>query len=206
MIDIHEKYAGPDQMWWMPKAKTQDITKLERLLKSRPKEGAKYVWNGEKGADIFTVSLDPRARFDFYVDHIMNQNYLGLETPLAKALTTPGFTEASIRGAIELHEPVIFTMQRFIKREVEHLWNLIIEEAKYDPSKAHCRLNWGMREEPEIELDDIIRLAEISATSNIPYIRPDEVRKILVKLGFPLSEPEPEKQPGQAEETARSCI
>ncbi|MDH5267655.1 MAG: hypothetical protein OEW62_08280 [Candidatus Bathyarchaeota archaeon] len=44
--------------------------------------------------------------------------------------------------------------------------------------------------EPEIELDDIIRLAEISATSGIQYIRPDEVRKILVKLGFPLTEPE----------------
>jgi hypothetical protein len=198
MIDIHEKYAGPDQMWWIPKAKPEHITKLERLIKSRPKEGARYVWSGEKGGDIYTVSLDPRARFDYYVDHIMNQNYLGLETPLAKALTTPGFTEASIRGAIELHEPVIFTMQRFIKREVERLWNLVIEEAGYDPAKAHCRLNWGMREEPEIELDDIIRLAEISATSSIQYIRADEVRKILVKLGFPLTEPE--KQPETVEE------
>jgi hypothetical protein len=63
-----------------------------------------------------------------------------------------------------------------------------------------------MREEPEIELDDIIRLAEISATSGIQYIRADEVRKILVKLGFPLTEPEPEKQLGQTEETSRSRV
>ena len=58
--------------------------------------------------------------------------------------------------------------------------------------------------EPEIELDDIIRLAEISATSGIQYIRADEVRKILVKLGFPLTEPE--KQPRQTEETSRSRV
>ena len=178
MIDIHEKYAGPDQMWWMPKAKDADITKLQSLLKSRPKEGARFVWSGEKGGDIYTVSLDPRARFDYYVDHIMNQNYLGLETPLAKALTTPGFTEASIKGAIELHEPVIFTMQRFIKREVEILWNLLIEEAGYDPAKAHCRLNWGPPGQPDMEqlatlFPDLVRLTELGT------IKPPEMREIL---------------------------
>jgi hypothetical protein len=175
MIDIHEKYAGPDQMWWMPKAKDPDIKKLQSLLKSRPKEGARYVWSGEKGGDIYTVSLDPRARFDYYVDHIMNQNYLGLETPLAKALTTPGFTEASIKGAIELHEPVIFTMQRFIKREVEILWNLLIEEAGYDPAKAHCRLNWGPPGQPDMEqlatlFPDLVRLTEMG-TIKFPEMR-----------------------------------
>jgi len=178
MIDIHEKYAGPDQMWWMPKAKSDDVTKLQSLLKSRPKEGARFVWSGEKGGEIFTVSLDPRARFDFYVDHIMNQNYLGLETPLAKALTTPGFTEASIRGAIELHEPVIFTMQRFIKREVEKLWSFIITEAGYDPIKAHARLNWGPPGAPDMEqlatlMPHFVRLVELAV------ITPPQMREIL---------------------------
>jgi hypothetical protein len=46
-----------------------------------------------------------------------------------------------------------------------------------------------------------MRAFNISATSGIQYIRPDEVRKILVKLGFPLTEAEPKKQPGQTEET-----
>jgi len=122
--------------------------------------------------------LDPRARFDYYVDHIMNQNYLGLETPLAKALTTPGFTEASIKGAIELHEPVIFTMQRFIKREVEILWNLLIEEVGYDPAQAHCRLNWGPPGQPDMEqlatlFPDLVRLTEMSV------IKHPEMREIL---------------------------
>jgi len=47
-----------------------------------------------------------------------------------------------------------------------------------------------MPETPEIELADVVRLAEISATTGIEYVRPDEVRKILVKMGFELTEPD----------------
>ena len=41
-----------------------------------------------------------------------------------------------------------------------------------------------------IELADVVRLAEISATTGVQYMRPDEVRRILVKMGFELTEPE----------------
>ncbi len=43
---------------------------------------------------------------------------------------------------------------------------------------------------PEIELEDVVRLAEISATTGVQYVRPDEVRKILIKMGFELTEPD----------------
>jgi hypothetical protein len=45
-------------------------------------------------------------------------------------------------------------------------------------------------EMPEIELADVVKLAEISATTGVQYVRPDEIRKILVKMGFELTEPE----------------
>ena len=41
-----------------------------------------------------------------------------------------------------------------------------------------------------IELADVVRLAEISATTGVQYVRPDEIRKILVKMGFELTEPD----------------
>jgi len=41
-----------------------------------------------------------------------------------------------------------------------------------------------------IELADVVRLAEISATIGVQYVRPDEVRKILIKMGFELTEPD----------------
>jgi len=187
-IDIHRKYAGPDQLWLLAGAKEADASNLKALIKSRPKEGARFVLGGKgvEGADIKNATIDPRAGFSYIVDHVMNQNYLGLETPLAKALTTPGFTEASIKGAIELHEPVIFTMQRFMKREVEKLWNFIIAEAGYDTAKAHARLNWGMRQEPEIEFADLIETAKLGPS----YIRPEEFRKNAMKFGFELWEEE----------------
>jgi hypothetical protein len=52
------------------------------------------------------------------------------------------------------------------------------------------QLKLGMSEEPELELEDVVKLAEISATTRVQYVRPDEVRKILVKMGFELTEPE----------------
>jgi len=189
-IDIHRKYAGPDQLWLLPKAKEADATSLKALIKSRPKEGARFVFSGLDG-DIKSAPIDPRAGFSYIVDHIMNQNYLGLETPLAKALTTPGFTEASIRGAIELHEPVIFTMQRFMKREVEKLWHFVIAEAGYDPDEARARLNWGMRQEPEIEFADLVETAKLGPS----YIRPEEFRKNAMKFGFELWKEEESTEP-----------
>ena len=55
------------------------------------------------------------------------------------------------------------------------------------PKKAGCRLNWGT-EKPEVKLEDLIRLAEISADHEKAYVRPEEVRKNLVKAGFELWE------------------
>jgi hypothetical protein len=190
MLDIHEKYAGQDQLWWLKKAKPEDIKRLEALLRSRPKGGARFAFSGEQ-AEISTVSIDPRARFEYYVDHIMNQNYLGLETPLAKALTTPGFTEASIRGAIELHEPVIFTMQRFMKREIEQLWRLAIKEAEYDPKAAKARLNWGPPGAPDMEqlaalLPEVVKLRQLGDITG-PQMR--EILRTVFNLKM-IEEPE----------------
>jgi len=100
-----------------------------------------------------------------------------LRGPLAKALTTPGFTEASIRGAIELHEPVVFMTQRFIKREVEKLWRFVVE-AGYDPIEAHVRLNGGPPGAPDMEqlatlMPHFVRMTELGV------IKPPQLREIL---------------------------
>jgi hypothetical protein len=160
------------------------------LIKSKPKAGARFVYNKAE-ADIKTVAVDPRARYEAYVDHILNQVYLGGQTPIPKLLTTPGFTEASANAAIEVAERHVMALQRFIKRIVEReIFAPVIQQAGLDPKEAACRLNWGMPETPEIELEDVVRLAEISATTGVQYVRPDEVRKILVKMGFELTEPD----------------
>jgi len=189
MPEIFEKYAGPDELWIFAGASDEKLAEYQRLIKSKPKAGARFVYNKAE-ADIKTVAVDPRARYEAYVEHILNQVYLGGQTPLPKLFTTPGFTEASARAALEIAERKVMALQRFIKRIVEReIFYPVIQQAGLDPREAGCRLNWGM-EKPEVKLNDIIQLAEISASHGIEYIRPEEVRKNLVKSGFELWEKE----------------
>jgi hypothetical protein len=47
-----------------------------------------------------------------------------------------------------------------------------------------------MPDRPRIEVADVIRLAEVSASYGVPYVYPDEVRRMLAKMGFELAESE----------------
>jgi hypothetical protein len=187
MPEIFEKYAGPDELWIFAGASDEKLAEYQKLIKTKPKAGARFVYNKAE-ADIKTVTVDPRARYEAYIDHILNQIYLGGQTPLPKLFTTPGFTEASANAALEIAERKVMALQRFIKRTCEQqIFNQLIQQTGMNPAKANCRLNWG-REKPEIKLEDLIRLAEISATSEASYVRPEEVRKNLIKAGFELWE------------------
>jgi hypothetical protein len=184
MPEIFEKYAGPDELWIFAGASDKKLAEYQKLIKSKPKAGAKFVYNKAE-ADVKTVAVDPRARYEAYVDHILNQIYLGGQTPIPKLLTTPGFTEASANAAIEVAERHVMSLQRFVKRSVEkEIFTPLIIQAKLDPTKADCRLNWGMPEKPDVEsllpmLADIVR-------DRPDIISAEEFRKILVDMGLSL--------------------
>lgn len=187
MPEVFEKYAGPDELWIFAGASDEKLADYQKLIKTKPKAGARFVYNKPE-ADIKTVTVDPRARYEAYIDHVLNQVYLGGQTPLPKLFTTPGFTEASARAALEIAERKVLALQRFIKRTTEReVFFPLIRQAGFDPKKADCRLNWGS-EKPEVKLEDLIRLAEVSAGNENPIVRPEEVRKNL-KSGFELWEP-----------------
>jgi hypothetical protein len=89
------------------------------------------------------VAVDPRARYEAYAEHILNQVYLGGQTPLPKLFTTPGFTEASAKAAIAIAERKVMAL-RFAKRIVEReIFTPLISQSGLDAEKASCRLNWG---------------------------------------------------------------
>lgn len=116
----------------------------------------------------------------------MNQFYLGCETPLPRLFSTPGFTEASARAALELQDMLIDPVQRMVKRRVEReVFAPVVKTAGFDPVKAQVRLNWGNPKAPELSAADLIAAAEKS------LIRPEEFRKNAVKiLGWELWEPQ----------------
>jgi len=181
--EIFEKYAGPDELWIFEGVSDERLAEYQRMMKSKPKAGARFIYN--KAADVKTVQIDPRTQFQAYLDHILNQFYLGGETPIPKLFTTPGFTEASAHAAVEVAQRKVMALQRFIKRIVEReIFILLIEQAGLDAEKAGCRLNWGVPERPEIVVADLLRAADLE------LIRPDEFRNIMKKFGWELTEQE----------------
>jgi hypothetical protein len=193
MPKIFEKYAGPDVLVNLPKAKSPTIETFQKAIKERNEEGTWLFHNGES-MTCAPVSIDPRARFEYYLDHMVNQFYLGCETPLPRLFSTPGFTEASANAAVELQDMLVKPVQRYIKRQVEAdvFWPAL-QAAGFEPKaiqEAGVRLNWGSPETPEVLPADMIRAAELN------LIRADEFRKNASKLfGWELWEEEPE--PGQ---------
>ncbi|MGD6933728.1 MAG: hypothetical protein ACQCN5_05935 [Candidatus Bathyarchaeia archaeon] len=181
MPKIFEKYAGPDVLALLERADEDTIQKFQQAIKNRSDEGAWLFFNGK--GDIRPVTLDPRARFEYYVDHIINQFYLGCETPLPRLFSTPGFTEASANAALELQNMLIRPVQRYIKRQVEReIFNPLLTQAGLDPSRAQVRLNWSALKTQEVSMTDILKAAEQG------LIRQEEFRKNAVKLGWQLWE------------------
>jgi hypothetical protein len=177
MPKVIEKYAGPDVVVGLPGAKPEVIQMFEAAIKNRPEEGA-WLFHSFKGAQVNPVSIDPRAQgFTLYIEHMVNQFYLGCETPLPRLFSTPGFTEASARAALELQDMLIDPIQRMVKRRVEReIFAPIVKQAGFDPAKAQVRLNWGSPETPEITASDLIGAADKG------LIRPDEFRKNAIKI------------------------
>jgi hypothetical protein len=181
MPKIFEKYAGPDVLALLEKADEQTIQKFESAIKNRSEEGAWLFYSGR--GDIKPIVLDPRARFEYYVDHIINQFYLGCETPLPRLFSTPGFTEASARAALDLQYMLIKPIQRYIKRQIERdIFDVVVAQAGFNSAEAQVRLNWGSEKTPEIVMADMLRAAELG------LIRRDEFRKNAVKFGWELRE------------------
>ncbi len=185
MPKIFEKYAGPDVLALLERADENTIRSFERAIKNRGEEGAWLFYNG-KGT-IQPVTLDPRARFEYYVDHLINQFYLGCETPLPRLFSTPGFTEASAKAALELQNMLINPVQRYIKRQVEReLFSVVLSQEGFDAVKVQARLHWGSPQTREVNVADMLKAAELG------FVRPEEFRKNALKFGWELwQEPQP---------------
>jgi hypothetical protein len=184
MPKIFEKYAGPDVLALLEGADEDTVKAFEQAIRNRDEEGAWLFYN--KKGDIKPVTIDPRAGFGYYVDHIINQFYLGCETPLPRLFSTPGFTEASARAALDLQDMLIKPIQRYVKRQVEReIFAPVVAQAGFDSAKAKVRLNFGSPETPELTPADLIKAAEVG------LIRAEEFRKNAVKFGWELWDENP---------------
>jgi hypothetical protein len=191
---IIEKFAGPLEVYGADTKKAAE--EMIAQLKGLSKQGGRIITSAKITST--PPPLEPRARFEPYLNYLFNLVCLAGQTPMPRLFTVPGWTEASARVAAEIFDVIIMPIQRMIKREIEAIWDLVVEQSGFDPERANVRLNWGMQKKPEIQLADLTKLAEISATTGIQYIRPEEVRKNLVKFGFELWQEESKQETAQS--------
>jgi len=143
--------------------------------------------------EVTRVQVDPRSRLHPFFEHFLNGVYTGLETPSPKLFLEAGFTEASAKVAVEVKMQKIAAFRRFLKRKDEALifkpfvmQQMGTDFTEDDWKDAELRLYWDAEiKKPKIE--DLIRLAEISAKYNVPYLPPADLHNMLQKLGFEFS-------------------
>ncbi|MEM3646588.1 MAG: hypothetical protein QW334_00385 [Thermofilum sp.] len=195
--DWFRRYIGRFAFIWEDETpeNVQDYISRIRMLKENQDIGI-----GGK-VTVTPLTIDPRARFETIFNYIESQILNGLETPVNKLFTTPGFTEASAKAAVEVSERKVAAFQRYLKRKIEReIFRPVVEQNGMNWERSRVRLNWGMQEVPEVTVDHVLKLAEISAQLGVDYIRPEELRKNLVKFGIELWEPEkPEEKAPEAE-------
>lgn len=183
----------PRSAWVFPDAPDEWTTSKASVIQKMV-AGERIVAN--RDLKILTESIDPRARFEAFITHFDNQLINGLQTPIIKLFTTPGFTEASAKVVEAQFNRKVACFQRFVKRIVEReIFKPVVEQAGLNWGRANVRLHWGMEERPEFDIKHIIELAKLSAETGIQYIRPEEVRNMLQKIGWELTEKEEEATP-----------
>jgi hypothetical protein len=62
MPEVFEKYAGPDELWLFPGVSAEKLAEYQRLIRSKPKAGARFVYD-RADADVKTVAVDPSRPF-----------------------------------------------------------------------------------------------------------------------------------------------
>lgn len=162
---------------------------------------------------IERVGTDPRSRLHPFIEHFHDGIITGTESANLK-IAQGNVTEASARTLLDIQKWRISALRRFLKRKIEEtiLKPRVVQQMKWGRyteamwKKANIRVRWGIIEEPEIEVADLIRLAAVSGKYGIPYITPEELRKVLRKRGIEIEEsikiptPEPKVEKDEEEE------
>jgi len=172
------------------------IYQFPRIGGEAQREYAEKIKRMLPGEDIITnqeirvqeVRMDPRARFDAYVEYLDNKITIGLMNSILRLFTKPGFTEASAREANRIQANIVSAIQRAVKRVVERqIYEPLLRSFGMDPAEADVGFNWGIPEKPRITLEDVQRFYATPAHVE-PALTREEVRRILRGFGFPVAE------------------
>jgi len=180
MGKILDRYAAPKIIWAVSNENVAE--RLKEVLDNLEPDEDPII--PAEGIAWKVLTIDPRARFEFFYDYLDRQIFEGLKAPLLSWLRNA--TEASAKVMLEAIERHVAGVQRYVKRKVEaEIFRPLIEA---EGLSEVPRLNWGM---PRTKLDDLT-LKDIGDLVKNMVISSSQAQVWLKKLGFPLEEAEEE--------------
>lgn len=182
-----ERFGQPNEVYSFPELGDEKLDKVAKDIKAMSNKGNRLTVNTKASIEN---SLPERVRgYDEWVKQMFDEFIMALGNPSLKASIESGFTEASIRGSIELFQKKVQSIRRIIKRLVEELWNNVLTEYGFDPKQAQVRLNFGS-EEVEFTTVDIMNAFEKGVITR------EEARTMLrEKIKWKLESEEIEEEP-----------
>jgi len=164
------KFANPTEIFSFPDL--DDIDEVSKKVKELPPTGSRLTVN--TAAKIESSQSRRDTGWDTWIKQSDDEFIQSLGNPILKSITESGFTEASIRGSIELFHKKVLAFRRAIKRIVEQMWAKVLREYGFDPEQAQVKLNFGAEEISWI-VADLISAVEKGIISK------DEARTVLQK-------------------------
>jgi hypothetical protein len=167
------KFGNPNEIWSFKELADEALTGEDGVaakVKDLPDTGARLSVNTE--ASIITAQTRRDTGWDSWINQMADEFIMSLGDPSLKASIESGFTEASIKGSIELFRKKVQSFRRVIKRLVEKMWVPVLKEYGFDAVKAQVKLNFGA-EEIEWVIADLLQAVTIQVISK------DEARIIL---------------------------
>ncbi len=179
---IINKHASPDRVFIYPN-ENEDVIKNEGLKFKTRKQGDTTFTN--KDFEYKELTVDPRARFDKYIDIIQLYYDLGTQTPAAKLQSTTGFTEASANAVLEIVERRIRGIQDDLTTVIqEDIIDPYQRDLELDPEKTNIEWHFGQPDIPDFDINVVFKGFETKDNEGQRLISFDEARSILEKSGY----------------------
>src|SRR6266571_2551980 len=137
MLKVFQRYGMPYQAYVIgDKDNPVDQDVVENKVQPSIRRREEVVIN--KPVEIVSDTIDPRSRFEGFLNALHNIDIVTLQTPLIKLFAAPeGLTEASAKTALRAFDRSVVSRQRFMKRIWEReVISLVVKGNGFDPQRA----------------------------------------------------------------------
>lgn len=152
LLDGFGMFSQPTQVYQYPEADDEAIKTKSLEIKKLPKYGGRFATNEQ--LNIISPTPNKERGYDQFVPMLFDVYIMSFGDPSLKASVESGFTEASIKGSIDLYRKKIQYIRRTVKRLMEKLLRKILTEYGFDADTANPKIDFGS-EQVEWTLADL---------------------------------------------------